>query len=191
ESDEIDLDLSVGGESLDIDLDDDLSGSIENETDGLIDDDLMDIDESTDEDSAGLDFDLGIDDDSNELAGLELDDSDESNDIGMESDVGSDADSDSIDLESTIQMPAAKVESLSMVDNDNDDDDDDKTFMVPKSTEVDEQSVDEEMASQLDLAKAYIELGDNENAKTILDEIIAQGSEDYRKQAEELISQIN
>ena len=47
------------------------------------------------------------------------------------------------------------------------------------------------MASQLDLAKAYIELGDTENAKTILDEIIAQGSEDYRKQAEELIGQIN
>ena len=47
------------------------------------------------------------------------------------------------------------------------------------------------MASQLDLAKAYIELGDYEDAKTILDEIISQGSDDYRKQAEELIGQIN
>ena len=46
------------------------------------------------------------------------------------------------------------------------------------------------MASQLDLAKAYIELGDNENAKTILDEIIAQGSDAFRKQAEELVGQI-
>ena len=156
ESDEIDLDLSVGEESLDIGLEDDLSGSIENETDGLMDDELKDIDDTTGEDSGGLDFDLSIDDDSDKSAGLELDTSEEANDA-----------------------------SLSMAE-----DDDDKTFLVPKTSDVDEQSDDEEMASQLDLAKAYIELGDNENAKTILDEIIAQGSEDYRKQAEELIGQI-
>jgi len=83
-----------------------------------------------------------------------------------------------------------KLESLSMADDDNEDDDEDKTFLVPKSSNVDEQTEDEEMASQLDLAKAYIELGDNENAKTILDEIISQGSDAYRKQAEELSGQI-
>jgi pilus assembly protein FimV len=90
-------------------------------------------------------------------------------------------------MDSTVEMPPASVEALSLED---DDDEEDHTLMVPKSSDIDEQSEDEEMASQLDLAKAYIELGDNENAKTILDEIIAQGNENYRKQAEELIGQI-
>jgi pilus assembly protein FimV len=132
----------------------------------------------------GLDFDL--DDESDDLIGLDL--SGAVNDLDIsDHNVESDDDSDSIDMESTVQMPLASVDSLIMAE----DDDDDKTFLVPKSTDVDEQSVDEEMASQLDLAKAYIELGDTDNAKTILDEIISQGSDDYRKQAEELIGQID
>jgi len=98
--------------------------------------------------------------------------------------------SPAVDMESTVQMSPTTARALSVGD-DEDDDDDDKTFIVPKSSDIEEQTEDDEMASQLDLAKAYIELGDNENAKTILDEIIVQGSESYRKQAEELIGQIN
>jgi pilus assembly protein FimV len=164
-ADDVDLDLSLstGDDSLDISLDSDLVDDIESET--------------GDEDSGDLDFDLVIDDaDDNELVDLEIDSSEEMNDL---------------DMESTVQMPSANVDALSMLDEKEEGDDDDKTFLVPKSSDVDEQSEDEEMASQLDLAKAYIELGDNENAKTILDEIISQGSDTYRKQAEELMEQIN
>ena len=88
-----------------------------------------------------------------------------------------------------MEIPKVSMDKLDLADKE-EDDDDDKTLMVPKSSNVAEQSEDDEMASQLDLAKAYIELGDNENAKTILDEIIAQGSDAFRKQAEELIGQI-
>ena len=82
------------------------------------------------------------------------------------------------------------MDKLDVADNDGEDDDE-KTCLVPKSSNVAEQSADDEIATQLALAKAYIELGDNENAKTILDEIIAEGSDAFRKQAEELIGQIN
>jgi pilus assembly protein FimV len=166
---DMDLDLSMGTELPDISLNDDLNISVEKEADDLM------MDDPKDEDSDGLDFDLGI---------LDLDISDHN--------VESDADSDGIDMdmESTVHMPAASIDGL-IIAEDDDDDDDDKTFLVSKSTDADEQSVDEEMSSQLDLAKAYIELGDTDNAKTILDEVIAQGSDDYRKQAEELIGQID
>jgi len=156
-SNEIDLDL--GSESPEISLEDDLVDDIAVEADTLVE-----IDDSTlADDSGGLDFDLDTPEPE-----IELDDG-------------------TIDMDSTVEMPPASVEALSLEDAD---DEEDHTLMVPKSSDIDEQSEDEEMASQLDLAKAYIELGDNENAKTILDEIIAQGNENYRKQAEELIGQI-
>ena len=158
-SDEIDLDLS--SESPEISLEDDLADDIAVEADTLVE-----IDDSTiADDSGGLDFDLDTPEPEPEI----------------------DLEDGTIDMDSTVEMPPASVEALSLEDAD---DEEDHTLMVPKSSDIDEQSEDEEMASQLDLAKAYIELGDNENAKTILDEIIAQGNESFRKQAEELIGQI-
>jgi len=43
----------------------------------------------------------------------------------------------------------------------------------------------------MDLAKAYIELGNADSAKTILDEIIAIGNDAQRRQAQDLLGQIN
>ncbi|RKZ70739.1 MAG: hypothetical protein DRQ48_05660, partial [Gammaproteobacteria bacterium] len=179
-SDEFDLDLS--SESPEISLEDDLAAGTEDEADAL-----MDLGEST----GDLDFDIGTID-ANEPANLDIDSTVEMPPASKE---GLSIDTDSgPDMDSTVQMSPTLARGLSMVgddDDDEDDEDDDKTFIVPKSLDIEEQTEDDEMASQLDLAKAYIELGDTENAKTILDEIIAQGSENYRKQAEELIGQIN
>jgi pilus assembly protein FimV len=46
------------------------------------------------------------------------------------------------------------------------------------------------VATKLDLAKAYVEVSDNENAKTILDEVLVEGDEEQRKQAQILLDQI-
>ena len=54
-----------------------------------------------------------------------------------------------------------------------------------------EQSAEDEIATKLDLAKAYVELGDNDSAKGILDEIIADGNDQQRRQAEELLQQMS
>jgi len=182
-SDEIDLDLS--SESHEISLEDDLVDGIDGEADTLVG-----VDDSIASDSGGLDFDLDTDGgDAEDSVDLVVDIPEEMNDSQMdisEPEPEIELDDGTVDMESTVEMPPASVEALSLADED----DEDHTLMVPKSSDIDEQSEDEEMASQLDLAKAYIELGDNENAKTILDEIIAQGSENYRQQAEELIGQI-
>ncbi len=177
------IDLYLGTESPEISLEDDLLGGTGDEADALM---------ALGDDTGDLDFDIGTVD-ANESADLDMDiDSTVEMSPGSREPLTMTEDVDPVleDMESTIQMAPARARELSMVDDDDEDDDDDKTFIVPRSTDVDTQSEDEEMASQLDLAKAYIELGDNENAKTILDEIIAQGNENYRKQAEELSGQI-
>ena len=48
----------------------------------------------------------------------------------------------------------------------------------------------DEAATKLDLAKAYIDMGDAEGARSILQEVMAEGSEAQKKQAQELSSQI-
>lgn len=73
---------------------------------------------------------------------------------------------------------------------DEEDEDADHTIMVPRTSGTSEQSDEDEIATQLDLAKAYVELGDTDNARTILDEIVAVGNAEQKQQAQELLSQI-
>jgi pilus assembly protein FimV len=55
---------------------------------------------------------------------------------------------------------------------------------------VEEQQWDE-TATKLDLAKAYIDMGDAEGARSILDEVLAEGNESQKRQAHELAAQIH
>ncbi len=70
-------------------------------------------------------------------------------------------------------------------------DESEHTVFVPRTSQDSAQSEDDEIATQLDLAKAYVELGDKDNAKTILDEIVVIGNEKQRQQAQELLDQIS
>lgn len=48
----------------------------------------------------------------------------------------------------------------------------------------------DETATKLDLARAYIDMGDAEGARDILDEVIAEGSEAQQQEAREMISKL-
>ena len=48
----------------------------------------------------------------------------------------------------------------------------------------------DEAATKLDLARAYIDMGDSEGAKDILSEVLGEGNEEQRKEANELLSRI-
>lgn len=48
----------------------------------------------------------------------------------------------------------------------------------------------DETATKLDLARAYIDMGDAEGARSILDEVLAEGNEQQKQQARELAAQI-
>ncbi|MCG5536576.1 FimV/HubP family polar landmark protein [Ectothiorhodospira mobilis] len=61
----------------------------------------------------------------------------------------------------------------------------------------DEESLDEEdfvlgdeISTKLDLARAYIDMGDAEGARTTLEEVIAEGNEEQQQEARELMQQI-
>ena len=60
---------------------------------------------------------------------------------------------------------------------------------APVATGAGQQQWDE-AATKLDLAKAYIDMGDAEGARSILDEVLAEGNDDQKKQAAQLASQI-
>ncbi|MBI3771387.1 MAG: FimV family protein [Gammaproteobacteria bacterium] len=51
-------------------------------------------------------------------------------------------------------------------------------------------SSDDVVGTKLDLAKAYIDMGDQAGARTILDEVVVEGSEMQRQEAQHLIQQI-
>ena len=52
-------------------------------------------------------------------------------------------------------------------------------------TEVDE------MQTKLDLAQAYMDMGDNEGARNLLGEVMAEGSESQQGQAKEMLGKLS
>ena len=59
-----------------------------------------------------------------------------------------------------------------------------------EDADVDSDDNWDEAATKLDLAKAYIDMGDADGAKSILDEVMAEGNADQKAQASELAAQI-
>ena len=79
------------------------------------------------------------------------------------------------DLNTEIEVDISSEESLSAAD-----DDDDFDFL----NDVDE------AATKLDLARAYIDMGDKDGARDILEEVITDGDENQKKDANELLQRI-
>jgi pilus assembly protein FimV len=48
----------------------------------------------------------------------------------------------------------------------------------------------DEIATKLDLARAYMDMGDPEGARSILDEVLGEGDDNQKREAEEIISQL-
>jgi pilus assembly protein FimV len=162
----IELDLSIGDdtdESFDI-LDDTADEGLE-------------IDLSIDEDDGSPDLDIGeLEVDSGSGAELDLD-------LEIQED---EPETDDMDMESTVEMPSLSMEGIGL-----EIDDDDDTVFVPRASAADEQSDEDEIATKLDLAKAYVELGDGDSAKDILDDVLVDGSDEQKKTAQNLLNQLN
>ena len=163
-----------------------------------------------------LDFELAPDGDgeNNEqdltFAGIDITSGDDSSITGIDFSIDSDTDTAEapddlaeIDMEGTMQIPKraaldTEIETDDEAPSGNDfelvideqDEDSDHTIMVPRSAGTAQQTEEDEIASQLDLAKAYVELGDSDNAKTLLNEIIAAGNDEQRQQAEEILQEL-
>ncbi|MFV8816638.1 FimV family protein [Haliea sp. E17] len=64
-----------------------------------------------------------------------------------------------------------------------DDDDDDEDLVIAADANG--------MSTKLDLARAYLDMGDEDGARQILEEVIAEGSDEYRSEAEALLERID
>jgi pilus assembly protein FimV len=83
--------------------------------------------------------------------------------------------SDDLDQPADLDVPASAAPSSAALDND-----DDFDFL----------SGTDETATKLDLARAYIDMGDTEGARDILDEVITEGNEGQQLEARELIANL-
>ena len=79
------------------------------------------------------------------------------------------------DLDQPVDLDAPASAASSGMDND-----DDFDFL----------SGTDETATKLDLARAYLDMGDTEGARDILDEVITEGNEDQQNEARELIAKL-
>ncbi len=180
EADAGDNALDLGDDEIELDLDDD-DDAISLDTEDLDD---MDLDAELEQAAAAtadddeIELDLG-DDDSIEL---DLDAADDDIDLGSDDDDGIelnlDDDDDAIEL------------------NLDDDDDDALDLGGDDDLEIDlgdddELNLDEDASTKLDLARAYIDMGDSDGARKVLEEVVNEGDDSEVQQANELLEQIS
>ncbi len=181
--------------------------------DDMSDDDMFELDENTSDTDLSLDA-MGSDESSLQLDDISDDelsiDADELLDIEATDDTKSPLDSGEggIDLESSLELEeslelqggqeqsdvlAAELSDDSFeLDMDNDSSEDDLE-LLDNDMNFDELDDDfpelDAVGTKLDLAKAYIDMGDMESASSILNEVIDEGDEDQKTQAQELLDQ--
>ena len=179
---DLDADADSAGLEVDLSIDeapqesgDELSIEAEDlsvELDLTIDDEAVDSDITIELPEVEFDLDEASTDNSTPEISLDIDIADDK--------------STELDMNSTVEIP-----NISLEIDDDQEDGEDHTVFVPRTTDAPEQSAEDEIATKLDLAKAYVELGDKDSAKTILDEIITDGNEQQREQAQELLNQVS
>ncbi|ARU57317.1 Tfp pilus assembly protein FimV [Oleiphilus messinensis] len=172
---EADLDLPSNNlESSETELE--LDADLELDTDLELDADLdMDGDLNLDHpDEAEVELDLtDMDDDLSELA---LEDTLEDLEADLPEDDSALLTSESLEGGDTVVMPVARPDAEVDVDED-----DDFDFL----------SGTDEAATKLDLARAYIDMGDSEGARDILEEVAIEGNDDQKKEADDLLKSLD
>jgi len=212
--DDLDLDAPFGGSTAD-DLDFDAILREQTETKNAESTDLADFDLNLAEDQPGLkaedDYLLGMEDELGDLPplgdtahpgaskpaaddDLELPaDFDLSLADEMETDQASDAFASEIDdvnaelerlSQSLEQPPIAKPFDDAPTFNEDD------ALLADDEPEFDFLSGTDEAATKLDLARAYIEMGDADGARDILDEVVAEGDDGQKTEAREMLSRL-
>jgi pilus assembly protein FimV len=169
-------------DDLDIaDLENDL-----NELDSLVDDKPMD---------AGLDFDLQLDDDlledEKERAQMNFD-----RDLPMKEDSSGNVGATEEGTEGFTNENAEDEESHEIADGfDLEDlsftgDDVDEIESFESDDDFDFEDDADSSSTKLDLARAYIDMGDKDGARDILQEVLSEGSEEQQGQAETLLEKL-
>lgn len=194
--------FDIDGLDFDLDIDD---SSLNLEQDALTIPEISDTATKADEvesipsiDFSSIDFDLGGDQSSNLVQEENIQNEDDLQSLSTSSMI------DSLDLNSSIEgnhlnvetssldiedsLHTSKVGSVDIEDLSFDTDEKELNQMeIESSTGI----YNAEMATKLDLAVAYQEIGDREGARELLDEVIKGGSSDQIEKAKEMLKQIS
>jgi pilus assembly protein FimV len=115
--------------------------------------------------------------DSKEFAGLEVEEEPEVYEEILSADMDS-IEPDKIEVEQDNTL-AFDLEGLGLAE--------DEDSELPGDGELTDM---DEVSTKLDLARAYLDMGDPDGARSILDEVIEEGSEDQRSEAEQILAKI-
>ncbi|HHJ34898.1 MAG TPA: hypothetical protein ENJ87_03945 [Gammaproteobacteria bacterium] len=181
DNDEDEFSLDIDASELDIDIEEEVVESASEEID-LSDLDIGLDDEVAEGGDTEIDLDFGLDEieDSAEAAAgdeveeevvLDLTEEAEALDIGV---------SDDTVVAEEISEPESEPE-IELGDVDDEDEDD---FDLSSLDDVDE------ISTKLDLARAYLDMGDHEGTRGILEEVLAEGSDEQKQEASELMSKL-
>jgi pilus assembly protein FimV len=190
------LDSEMSSLDTDFDLDDDLSELAE---------DSADIDFALEDDLSLDDSELSLDEDEEFSLGEELDEVTETADSNLDElelslDDELELESSEDDMEVLEEEPEVVTEESLFEEALSDIDDQDVAL-----TELDnadhEQNLDsddldflgeaDEAATKLDLARAYIDMGDMTGARDILSEVVNEGTSDQKAEAKDLLNRID
>ncbi len=202
--------------SLDLSLEDDETGSLdialeETESESL---DLSDELTLSEEDGGEFDLDLAFDSDDNNETDLSVDEG--LTFEAAEDEAAEDETSDALELDmgdlAAVEAEEAVDEELQALDNDIEaleaevfeglpteadaapgDAEEEISFDLSDDDDDMENDLDfladaDEVTTKLDLARAYIDMGDADGAKDILGEVVEEGNDQQRKEAEDLIA---
>ena len=187
----VDIDESVEDDSADDDLEA-LLASVGDDSDELGDSEL----EELNEEDAASELDAMLDDldagdlaiDSAETASLVDDEELVVEDDGLESDVVDELEAD-LDSELEALLNSSDDIELEELAAEDDDVSEDEDFDELAGLNLLEGA--DEVETKLDLARAYMDMDDLDGAKDILEEIVSEGNEQQKAEAEALITSIN
>ena len=204
DDDDLGLDLDSGDDEFSLDLDggdDDMSLDLDAGDDISLDmdsgDDEFSLDLNSDDDELSLDMDSGDDELSLDMGSddefsLDLDTGD-GDELSLDMDTGSDDDF-ALELD-TGDNDADGGDDLDLGgDLDLDDDafsfDDDDLNLDDVDLDLDGMDFGDDSENKLDLARAYIDMGDKDEARNLLQQVVKEGSSADVKEANELLEQI-
>jgi pilus assembly protein FimV len=165
--------LDIDASELDIDIQEEAEEPVSSEDDEIHD--VGDID-------FGLDEETPAAEDDEEVA-IDLTDEADALDLDLDDAFGEEAPGSTTPAEPVAEEPVAeegKVEPSSSFDEMTDEDD----FDLSSLDDVDE------VSTKLDLARAYLDMGDHEGTRGILEEVIAEGNDEQKQEANELMAKL-
>ena len=190
DDDTVDFDLSLQSTELDeltettddapeedSAIDFDLALEDTSDMDSIVVDETLELPKSSTEDESLEDLTKSMED---SMAELELDmdstDSDLESSLDEEMDIDLDLGDETIGIEAGSDIEEGELEDV------------DQTVVMSGEEDGGDAA---ETDTKLNLAKAYIELGDNDGARSILDEVARDGTDEQKTEAQRLIDQIS